>query len=105
MLEKQELEKMTSAKNTPAQAPPKRGGKLPKHITDTLKAWLLEHADHPYPTEDEKRAFCDFTGLDICQISNWFVNARRRILAPAGARATSATGTTATNAAAPPART
>ena len=105
MLEKQEFEKMTNTRNTPAQAPPKRGGKLPKHITDTLKAWLLEHADHPYPTEDEKRAFCDYTGLDICQISNWFVNARRRILAPAGARATNATGTTATNAAAPPATT
>lgn len=105
VLDKQELEKVTSAKNTPAQAPPKRGGKLPKHITDMLKTWLMEHADHPYPTEDEKRAFCDFTGLDICQISNWFVNARRRILAPAGARATSATGTAATKAAAPLART
>ena len=42
MLEKQEFEKMTNTRNTPAQAPPKRGGKLPKHITDTLKAWLLE---------------------------------------------------------------
>lgn len=105
VLDRQKLEKVTSATNTPAQAPPKRGGKLPKHITDMLKTWLLEHADHPYPTEDEKRAFCDFTGLDICQISNWFVNARRRIIAPAGARATSAAGTEATNAAAPPART
>lgn len=71
----------------------KRGGKLPKHITDMLKAWLLEHAEHPYPTEDEKRAFCEYTGLDICQISNWFVNARRRILAPQNARAAAATAT------------
>lgn len=68
-----------SAESTPA---PKRGGKLPKHITDMLKSWLLEHAEHPYPTEDEKLDFCDRTGLDICQISNWFVNARRRILIP-----------------------
>lgn len=60
----------------------KRGGKLPKHVTDMLKTWLLDHADHPYPTEEEKRTFCEYTGLDICQISNWFVNARRRILAP-----------------------
>lgn len=52
-------------------APPKRGGKLPKPITDMLKSWLLEHADHPYPTEEEKRQFCEYTGLDICQISNW----------------------------------
>jgi len=67
---------------------PKRGGKLPKHITDMLKTWLLEHADHPYPTEDEKLEFCDRTGLDICQISNWFVNARRRILFPQQQRST-----------------
>ncbi|WFD29715.1 homeodomain super [Malassezia sp. CBS 17886] len=64
---------------------PKRGGKLPKHVTDLLKSWLLEHASHPYPTEEEKRDMCERTGLDICQVSNWFVNARRRILAPQAA--------------------
>lgn len=53
------------------ESQPKRGGKLPKPITDMLKSWLLEHADHPYPTEEEKRQFCEYTGLDICQISNW----------------------------------
>jgi hypothetical protein len=73
--------------NSEQPVQPKRGGKLPKHITDMLKTWLLDHADHPYPTEEEKRAFCDFTGLDICQISNWFVNARRRILVPQSSRA------------------
>ena len=73
--------------NSEQPVPPKRGGKLPKHITDMLKTWLLDHADHPYPTEEEKRVFCDFTGLDICQISNWFVNARRRILVPQSSRA------------------
>ncbi|PKI83166.1 hypothetical protein MVES_002873 [Malassezia vespertilionis] len=61
---------------------PKRGGKLPKPVTNMLKSWLLEHAEHPYPTEEDKRYFCNYTGLDICQVSNWFVNARRRILAP-----------------------
>lgn len=55
----------------PHDMPPKRGGKLPKRITDMLKSWLLSHADHPYPTEEEKRQFCEYTGLDICQISNW----------------------------------
>lgn len=99
----QEQDKRSSnAKNGGAasndQPAPKRGGKLPRHITDMLKTWLLDHADHPYPTEEEKRAFCDFTGLDICQISNWFVNARRRILVPAGAR-TAATATTAASSA------
>ena len=54
-----------------SESQPKRGGKLPKPITDMLKSWLLDHADHPYPTEEEKRKFCEYTGLDICQISNW----------------------------------
>lgn len=58
---------------------PKRGGKLPKPITDMLKSWLLDHADHPYPTEEEKRQFCEYTGLDICQISNWVCLSRLTI--------------------------
>lgn len=64
--------KVKSNDNTQSsESHPKRGGKLPKPITDMLKSWLLEHADHPYPTEEEKRQFCEYTGLDICQISNW----------------------------------
>ncbi|UZJ54423.1 hypothetical protein CBS101457_003743 [Exobasidium rhododendri] len=63
---------------------PRRRGKLPKMVTDLLKSWLLDHASHPYPTEDEKRRLCDLTGLSISQVSNWFINARRRILVPQG---------------------
>lgn len=62
----------------------RRRGKLPKPVTDLLKTWLLEHASHPYPTEDEKKQLCDATGLSISQVSNWFINARRRILVPTG---------------------
>ncbi|PWZ02526.1 hypothetical protein BCV70DRAFT_1702 [Testicularia cyperi] len=65
--------------------PPRRRGKLPKPVTDLLKTWLLEHAAHPYPTEDEKRSLCSMTGLTLSQVSNWFINARRRILLPSGA--------------------
>lgn len=63
---------------------PRRRGKLPKPVTDLLKTWLLDHAAHPYPTEDEKRRLCAATGLSISQVSNWFINARRRILVPQG---------------------
>ncbi|PWN92476.1 hypothetical protein FA10DRAFT_93443 [Acaromyces ingoldii] len=79
------------AANTPSGAAPgspvaipRRRGKLPKPVTDLLKSWLLEHASHPYPTEDEKRRLCSMTGLSISQVSNWFINARRRILVPQG---------------------
>ncbi|TKY90719.1 hypothetical protein EX895_000717 [Sporisorium graminicola] len=74
--------------------PPRRRGKLPKPVTDLLKTWLLEHASHPYPTEDEKRSLCSMTGLTLSQVSNWFINARRRILLPTGANG-SPSGSTA----------
>ncbi|PWN41916.1 hypothetical protein IE81DRAFT_153562 [Ceraceosorus guamensis] len=60
----------------------RKRGKLPKAVTDLLKTWLLDHATHPYPTDDEKRRLCSITGLAMSQVSNWFINARRRILVP-----------------------
>ncbi|KAF3483641.1 AhpA [Arthroderma uncinatum] len=59
----------------------KRRGNLPKPVTDMLRAWLWEHLDHPYPTEEDKQIFMSRTGLTINQISNWFINARRRQVA------------------------
>ncbi|KAI5781197.1 homeobox KN domain-containing protein [Geopyxis carbonaria] len=56
----------------------RRRGNLPKHVTDLLRTWLHEHINHPYPTEDEKQMLMAQTGLTIHQISNWFINARRR---------------------------
>ncbi|ORX92945.1 homeobox domain of homeobox protein Pknox1, partial [Basidiobolus meristosporus CBS 931.73] len=58
----------------------KRRGNLPKHVTAILKSWLANHVKHPYPTEDEKIALAMETKLTMNQISNWFINARRRIL-------------------------
>ncbi|KAI8071528.1 homeobox KN domain-containing protein [Gongronella butleri] len=58
----------------------KRRGNLPKQVTATLKQWLLAHIDHPYPSEIEKAALQQETQLTMSQISNWFINARRRIV-------------------------
>ncbi|KAK9478222.1 homeobox KN domain-containing protein [Lipomyces japonicus] len=58
----------------------KRRGNLPKHVTDILRTWLNGHVHHPYPTEDEKAMLMRQTGLTMNQISNWFINARRRRL-------------------------
>ncbi|KAH7412788.1 homeobox KN domain-containing protein [Cadophora sp. MPI-SDFR-AT-0126] len=58
----------------------KRRGNLPKETTDKLRAWFVSHLTHPYPTEDEKQELMRQTGLQMNQISNWFINARRRQL-------------------------
>jgi len=58
----------------------KRRGNLPKETTDKLRAWFMAHLSHPYPTEDEKQELMRQTNLQMNQISNWFINARRRQL-------------------------
>jgi hypothetical protein len=77
----------------------KRRGNLPKAVTDTLRMWFADHISHPYPSEEEKQDLMNQTGLTISQvrwpvlppagraaelmerqISNWFINARRRSL-------------------------
>lgn len=58
----------------------KRRGNLPKETTDKLRSWFVAHLHHPYPTEDEKQELIRQTGLQMNQISNWFINARRRQL-------------------------
>jgi len=60
----------------------KRRGNLPKASTNILKKWLYDHLFHPYPTEEEKKLLEARTGMTLNQISNWFINARRRILQP-----------------------
>ncbi|KAF9013367.1 hypothetical protein BDQ17DRAFT_1343295 [Cyathus striatus] len=80
--------------STLVDRPQRKRGKLPKETTDYLKSWLHRHSDHPYPSEEEKKQLCHATGLSMSQVSNWMINARRRILAPAH-RAASGPTTTA----------
>ncbi|KAG9079724.1 hypothetical protein FRC06_007557 [Ceratobasidium sp. 370] len=81
------------AASAPAM-PARRRGKLPKHVTETLRTWLLSHADHPYPTEEEKKMLCNVTSLTLSQVSNWMINARRRILVPASKQQAALNATT-----------
>ncbi|ERN10462.1 homeotic protein knotted-1 isoform X2 [Amborella trichopoda] len=56
----------------------KKKGKLPKDARQTLLSWWDLHYKWPYPSETEKVALAESTGLDQKQINNWFINQRKR---------------------------
>eukprot|EP01018_Ginkgo_biloba_P006675 Gb_14469 [translate_table: standard] len=56
----------------------KKKGKLPKDARQKLLDWWNLHYKWPYPSETEKVALAESTGLDQKQINNWFINQRKR---------------------------
>lgn len=56
----------------------KKKGKLPKEARQKLLSWWEMHYKWPYPSESEKVALAESTGLDQKQINNWFINQRKR---------------------------
>ncbi|XP_042459294.1 homeobox protein rough sheath 1-like isoform X2 [Zingiber officinale] len=56
----------------------KKKGKLPKDARQKLLNWWELHHKWPYPSETEKVALAESTGLDQKQINNWFINQRKR---------------------------
>ncbi|GLU03112.1 hypothetical protein SLE2022_203290 [Rubroshorea leprosula] len=56
----------------------KKKGKLPREARQTLFDWWNLHYKWPYPTEADKMALAESTGLDQKQINNWFINQRKR---------------------------
>ena len=57
---------------------------LSPETTEYLKNWMLspDHIDHPYPTEEEKADIMKHCGIEMKQLTNWFVNNRKRIWKP-----------------------
>ncbi|CAN1232623.1 Homeobox protein SBH1 [Linum perenne] len=56
----------------------KKKGKLPKEARQQLLEWWNRHYKWPYPSETQKVALAEATGLDQKQINNWFINQRKR---------------------------
>ncbi|KAI3825693.1 hypothetical protein L1987_07257 [Smallanthus sonchifolius] len=56
----------------------KKKGKLPKEARQVMLDWWNVHYRWPYPTEADKIALAESTGLDQKQINNWFINQRKR---------------------------
>jgi hypothetical protein len=62
----------------------KKSSTLPPETVQYLKDWMMspEHIAHPYPTETEKREIMEATGIELKQLTNWFVNNRKRYWKP-----------------------
>lgn len=62
----------------------KKSPSIPQETVDYLKAWMMspEHIAHPYPTEQEKAEIMAETGIELKQLTNWFVNNRKRFWKP-----------------------
>jgi hypothetical protein len=53
-------------------------GRFPRESVQLLKAWMREHADHPYPNDVELDQLKRNTGMKRSQIRTWLANTRRR---------------------------
>jgi Homeobox KN domain len=62
----------------------RKSNSLPLETVEYLKAWMMspEHIAHPYPTEQEKAQIMSETGIELKQLTNWFVNNRKRYWKP-----------------------
>ena len=56
----------------------KKRRNLSSEARSVLRAWLKDHEDDPYPSEEEKKRLCKKTAINMEQLSNWFINARVR---------------------------
>jgi hypothetical protein len=73
------------AASTASSAKTKRKStSLPPETVEYLKNWMMspDHIAHPYPTEVEKVKIMQGTGIELKQLTNWFVNNRKRYWKP-----------------------
>ncbi|KAG5457534.1 MAG: homeobox KN domain-containing protein [Olpidium bornovanus] len=59
--------------------PPSMRSNHPPAAVAVLKDWFFANLENPYPSKEERDRFAGQTGLTQKQVSEWFVNARRRL--------------------------
>ncbi|EKX42373.1 hypothetical protein GUITHDRAFT_46005, partial [Guillardia theta CCMP2712] len=52
---------------------------LPSQSVSVLKEWMRNNIKRPYPTDQDKVELAALANITTQQVSNWFVNARKRI--------------------------
>ncbi|KAM4064897.1 homeobox KN domain-containing protein [Hirsutella rhossiliensis] len=62
----------------PTPGSSKRSSSRSVRRTQVLRDWYACNFHHPYPTDTEKTALTEESGLSRTQVINWFTNARRR---------------------------
>mmetsp|Transcript_11454 Transcript_11454/g.31643 ORF Transcript_11454/g.31643 Transcript_11454/m.31643 type:complete len:339 (-) Transcript_11454:225-1241(-) len=74
----------SSSSATNSNKSKRKSTSLPPETVDYLKKWMMspEHIAHPYPTEQEKAQIMKDTGIELKQLTNWFVNNRKRYWKP-----------------------
>ncbi|KAK5735764.1 homeodomain superfamily [Elasticomyces elasticus] len=60
------------------QGKARKRSNLPKQSTEIMKTWFDRNITNPYPSEEQKALFSRATGISMTQVSNWFINHRRR---------------------------
>ncbi|KAK3676982.1 homeodomain super [Recurvomyces mirabilis] len=60
------------------QGKARKRSNLPKQSTEIMKTWFDQNITNPYPSEEQKALFSRATGISMTQVSNWFINHRRR---------------------------
>ncbi|KAK4536637.1 hypothetical protein CDCA_CDCA09G2662 [Cyanidium caldarium] len=60
----------------------RRRAPLPKAAIDTFEAWARQNWRHPYPSDETKLRMSEQTGVTVRQVTNWFINFRKRKWSP-----------------------
>jgi len=60
----------------------RRRANLPESARAILEAWFSDNTEHPYPNERQKAELALRANISDTQVSNWFVNVRKRYWRP-----------------------